>query len=83
MKRKTTQRLTCEVTVKLPVLGLTQKQMKALKKGFKNILVATLGPTGKVIETRPVSKLVSKSPHVSKSPAIRRTRKTVKKIKRA
>jgi hypothetical protein len=57
MARRTTRSLTCKITVELPDLGFTPRQLKALKETFKNLVVATLRPSGNVASVHPTSQI--------------------------
>jgi len=72
MKTKRRPRPVHKVTVKLPDLELTQKQLNALKKAFKNVVVESLGPV-----TRPLCFFFVPL----KRPAMAKARKAAKKTK--
>jgi hypothetical protein len=55
---------TVDLTVAFPDLGLTQKQLNALKKTFKDLVVTTLLATGK--------KLPKQNPSITHRPSIKR-----------
>lgn len=68
MERKKPTGTDLEVVVKVPPPQLTRKQVSALKKAFKSILVATLAAAEVKTPKQAVLKRVSKRIQVTKRP---------------